>query len=80
MLDIEIQKSERDGRVFFVTPLSLRGRDWIEGWATEGGEWVQGYASEKHSYLGKSLIIRRWEVESVLELLDKAKLNVESFT
>jgi hypothetical protein len=73
MIDMAVQ---REGRIYFVTPHSTRASDFLNGFPTESALWSPGYATERHSWLGKSLIIRRWELDGVISALKGAELDV----
>lgn len=55
---------EKDGPRFLLTAKTDRGRDWLNDWATETSQWW-----------GKSLIVKRWEIDGIME--DAVRLNLE---
>jgi hypothetical protein len=62
--DITVERDPKDNRVFFFTPQTERGNDWIIG-----------YATNLSYFLGKSLIVKKWDVPNALELLDEANVT-----
>lgn len=65
-MDILIERDDRDNRLYFVTPKSERGNDWVIGFATE-----------RSCFLGKSLIVSKWDLPRALEMLDEASVRYE---
>ena len=63
-MDILIERDDRDNRLYFLTSKTERGDDWM-----------MGYATERSCFLGKSLIVNKWDLPRAVEMLEEA--NVE---
>jgi hypothetical protein len=55
---------ERDGPRFLLTGRTDRGRDWLNDYANEVSQWW-----------GKSLIVKKWEIDGALDAILKRGLE-----